>query len=437
MKKTILLTLISLLVVAVCFSQKNNTNDAYIGVNVELSSNNQYLKIIYCWDGSPANIAGLRNGDRIYQIDGKKINELTEPMTQIKGPSGTFVKLTIKRFNNTAFFDVNIPRISIPFDNKNYVSEGLLAALIFTDGFSTSSRFYPLTSALLYDSSRDMFNYKTYDFEYTNMKDPLMEKELFKKLGSYLDAKGMKRSEENPDLIILMNFYTGQKEQYIPPQQIISTRVKTVYNWYWGLSPMPITSSSTKGGYTDVTYLTTLNLKFLDAKEIEGNKIPPVVWSGSFSNTSKSKTLLLDQSVSYFAYMTWNFPEVWTQNSERYFYKHYAYTGLWFNRNNLKLIVEVIPESPAYKMGLRKGDEIIKINGYKLFPNYNKSGINKFYEMALAKKNSGFKYLFMFTNIAFKPYEPGVSTLEFIIKREGKKMTFEVTPEDKFIFMPL
>jgi membrane-associated protease RseP (regulator of RpoE activity) len=420
---------------AVCLSQAVSPEDGYIGVQTKISTDRQYLKITYCWQGSPADIAGLKVGDRIYRIDDKKVDELTDPVSHIRGASGTWVKLTISRFGQTDFFDVNVPRISVPFTDNSYVSEGTLTALIHTNDLTEYGRMDQSSMALLHDDSRDMYQYKTYDIELTSAEDPLLEKELFKELGSQLYGRGMKRSGENPDLIILMKFYTGQKEQYTPPQQIVSTRIKNVYNWYWGVVPVPLTETTTKEGYTDVTYLTTISLKFLDANEIEGSKLPPVVWSGSISTTSKTKQILLDDCDDYFALMLNQFPEVWNQYSEHYYLKHYSYTGLWFNKNDLQNISEVIPGSPAGKIGIQKGDKILSVNGYKLPFKYSDAGAKKWNTMAYEGARSGFRYLFMFSKLVFKPYKTDATNLVFKIERNGKKMTFEIKPEDRFVFL--
>jgi membrane-associated protease RseP (regulator of RpoE activity) len=198
---------------------------------------------------------------------------------------------------------------------------------------------------------------------------------------------------------------------------------------------MPLTETTTKEGYTDVTYLTTLSLKFLDANEIEGSKIPPVIWSGSISQTSKTKQILLDDCGDYFALMLNQFPEVWYQNSEHYYLKDYSYTGLWFNKNDLQNISEVIPGSPADKIGIQKGDRILSINGYKLPVKYSDAGPKKWNTMAYEGARSGFRYLFIFSKLVFKPYKTDTSTLVFKIERNGKKMTFEIKPESRFVFL--
>ena len=458
MKKIILITILILLNMIVCFSQEVKTESGYIGIKYKLSSDSQYLQINWIFSGYPADIAGIYAGDRIYKIDDKSIGELTDPLSSINGTIGSWVKLTLLRFGRDTFTEVNVPRIS-----SKYSPESIIAGMIYSDMiifnekfkagtlnrdsqyhtylprsseiWNDYSKYHRVPMTFIHDTSKDMFKYRTYDFEYTSVSDPLMEKELFKELGRHLDFRGMKRSQENPDLLILMNFYSDKKEQYVPPQQIISTHIKNTYNWYWGVySSVPIVESSTKEGYTDVTYLTTLNLKFLDTKEMAGSKVPPVVWSGSISETSKIKKALLKESYNYFSRMMYQFPEVWKQNIESCYLMYYTYTGILFNENDLRIIGDVIPKSPADDSGIQKGDEIISINGFELPSKYNNTRIIDLQKMAFEGPQSGLRYLFIPSGLVFKPYPTDNHILKFVIKRDHKKMTFEVKPLRKVFY---
>lgn len=432
MKKIFLISLATIFNITICLSQTDSATIGRIGIYYKTSPDKQYLKITSYNTGYPAAISGLKVGDCIYEIDGKKVSEIKNPGSNIAGTSGTYVKLTIKRFGIADLFDVNVPRIS--FDD-NSVSEGLLTALIHTEGYTDHSRMDQSTMAVLDDDDKDMLKYKTYDFELTSADDPLLEKEIFIELGTQLNDKGMKRSQTNPDLLIVMSFYSGQKEQYVPPQQIVSTNIKNVWNWYWGSIPMPITSTTTIDGYTDVTYLTTISLKFLDASEIDSSKLPPVVWSGSISQVSKTKTAIIDKCGDIFALLLWQFPTVWVPNSEYYYLQHYSYTGIIYNMNDMKTICDVIPGSPAGLAGIKKGDKILNINLLKVPKKYSDAGTNKWSYMAARGTYSGLRYLFMNANLVFKPYGKKVTTVKFVIKRDGKRMKFVVKPEDKFVFL--
>jgi membrane-associated protease RseP (regulator of RpoE activity) len=436
MKNITLTTLAVFFSISICLAQTDKPTMGHIGIKAKVSPDNQFVKILKVFQGSPAEISGLKAGDHIYAIDGIYVKNIINPISHIAGVSGTYVKLNIGRYGKTNSFDVDVPRISIEFsDNSNYVPEGVLTSMIHTNDFTSRDNMIHSSMAILDDEDIDIFKYRTYDFDLTSVNEPLLEKEIFKILEEQLRIRGMIRSQNNPDILIMMNFYSGQKEQYVPPQQIVSTHVKNVYNWYWGFVPMPITESNIKEGYTDVTYLTSILLKFMDAHEIGKSKLPPVIWSGSISQASKTKTPIIDQCDDFFSILLWQFPTVWFPNSEFYYLLHYTYTGIIYNLNEMRTIADVIPGSPAAKAGIQKGDEILKIFSLKIPDKYSDAGNNKWSYMAIRGTYSGLRYLFMFSKLKFEPYkQKNVSSVEFKIKRNGKGMNFEVQPEDKFIF---
>jgi hypothetical protein len=241
--------------------------------------------------------------------------------------------------------------------------------------------------------------------------------------------------------LIFISFYSGQKDQFIPPQQIVSTRVQSYFNWYWGYIPVPITETKIKEGYTKSTYLTNINIKFLDYKEIKNSNVPPVIWSSSYSEISGAKTFLSDCSKEIFNYMLLQYPFVVNENSENFFKNVYTYTGVIYDSDNLPVIADVVPESPAYNAGLKKGDEILKINDRKIDENLSNS---------IQWRNRGhfknaLRYLFInsdFKNDNLSIFAPLKSEYEdyknfndksiiFDIKRNGKKISISVKPEFK------
>jgi C-terminal processing protease CtpA/Prc len=182
---------------------------------------------------------------------------------------------------------------------------------------------------------------------------------------------------------------------------------------------MPITQSATTDGYSVVTYLTNISLKFLDANEIEGSKTPPVVWSGSISQALNTKTFLIDKCKNYFAHLLYQFPEVWHQNSEYSYMVNYTYTGIVYYLSDLKAIAEVIPGSPADKSGIKKGDIILNINGQELPSKYNYNDVKEY----MLSKNTGFRYLQSYS----KP-------ITIVFKRNGKKQTLSFTGESRIVY---
>lgn len=84
------------------------------------------------------------------------------------------------------------------------------------------------TTRVYTDADKDLSSFKTYTFDYTDAKNPLLGKELFKMLEGVLRKKGLSRDDNKPQLLITMNYYTGRKEKYTPPQTITTTGIEEV-----------------------------------------------------------------------------------------------------------------------------------------------------------------------------------------------------------------
>ena len=231
------------------------------------------------------------------------------------------------------------------------------------------------------DPDKDLSSYKTFAFDYTDKKNPLLEKELFKMVeaaltkGIYSKGRGLRRSEETPDILITMNFFTGEKEEYVPPETIVTTRIKQVWTtghigWTvtGGYEPVPITESHTKPGYTKVSYYRNIRLNFLDYSELKSGKkleTPPLIWTGevesesSFSDIRVLAPVLLNELLG-------EFPVKTGEGITRDVYKGtYGRIGVKLDAKDLRLIREVLPDSPAEKAGLKEGDIILTVDGEK------------------------------------------------------------------------
>ncbi len=435
MKNLLLVMLAHLLSITVCISQEVGLSSGSIGCKLQVSSDNQFIKVNMVIQGSPADVAGLKAGDHIIGIDGVSVREIKNPINHIKGTPGTFVKLAIGRYGKAGILEGNVPRISVPLsDERRYVTEGDLATRIYTNDFSEHRQMVQSSMAVLDDEDVNIFNYRSYDFEYSSAQDPLLEKELFKEVADQLNTMGLKRSQNNPDMLILMSSYSGSKEHYNPPQQIISTRISTAYDWYWGFVPIPITESTTQGGYTEVTYLYSISLKFLDAHKIGHSKLPPVIWSGSVSQASNIKSNLVDKSGDLFTLLLYQFPTVWIPNSEYYLLLHYTYTGIIYDLNDMRTVADVIPGSPAATAGIQKGDEIINIFNSRVPDKYSDAGKDQ-WSYVTSGNNNGLRYLFIMSNLKYKPYmQKDLKTVSFMIKHNGDRQKVRVTPQDRLYF---
>lgn len=78
---------------------KIDTSGEFGGLGIEVSVKRGQLVIVSPIEGTPAERAGIRPGDRIVAIDGKPTRAMTlhEAVRKMRGPKGTKVKLTIAR----------------------------------------------------------------------------------------------------------------------------------------------------------------------------------------------------------------------------------------------------------------------------------------------------------------------------------------------------
>lgn len=82
------------------------------GIGAELGVKNNLLTIIAPLQGTPAEKAGLRSGDKIIKIDGKNAGDMSveEAVDKIRGPKGEPVTLTIFREGDQDTQDIVIKR---------------------------------------------------------------------------------------------------------------------------------------------------------------------------------------------------------------------------------------------------------------------------------------------------------------------------------------
>jgi carboxyl-terminal processing protease len=82
-----------------------------IGAFVDLTEDG-FLLIVRPIEGQPADLAGLKEGDLVTHVDGESVlgKTLDEIVSEVKGPRGTEVMLTVSRENEPGPFDVTIQR---------------------------------------------------------------------------------------------------------------------------------------------------------------------------------------------------------------------------------------------------------------------------------------------------------------------------------------
>ncbi len=96
-------------------NETSSLQGEYEGIGAYVDTDGEYLTITSPIEGSPAEAAGLRPGDRVIAIDGEDMTGVAPEQARLKvlGPNGSKVTLTVAREGQPEPFDVTITRAKI------------------------------------------------------------------------------------------------------------------------------------------------------------------------------------------------------------------------------------------------------------------------------------------------------------------------------------
>src|SRR5438093_8241764 len=94
-----------------------------IGVTINKPSADAPIEVIRVIAGTPAQRAGIRNGDKIVTVDGVDVTNLQteEVANKVKGPEGTPVTIGILRAQEALSFTLNRARFSVPLETDTMI----------------------------------------------------------------------------------------------------------------------------------------------------------------------------------------------------------------------------------------------------------------------------------------------------------------------------
>jgi carboxyl-terminal processing protease len=96
-------------------NETSSLQGEYEGIGAYVDTDGEYLTITSPIEGSPAEAAGLRPGDKVIAIDGEDMTGVAPEQARLKvlGPDGSKVTLTVAREGEPAPFEVTITRAKI------------------------------------------------------------------------------------------------------------------------------------------------------------------------------------------------------------------------------------------------------------------------------------------------------------------------------------
>src|SRR5262245_54168406 len=91
-----------------------STMGSYPGVGIEVVAEDSAVKVLRPIEGSPADQAGMLAGDLIVKIDNADVGaDLGGAITRLRGPSGSSVKLTVRRPTTGELMDFSLRRAKV------------------------------------------------------------------------------------------------------------------------------------------------------------------------------------------------------------------------------------------------------------------------------------------------------------------------------------
>lgn len=122
--------------------QQTDLSGTFFGIGATLGIRDQLPVIVAPFDGSPADLAGVKAGDIIMRVDGEDVTALSlnEVVQRIRGPEGTEVVLSLLRPDETRSLEVTIVRgeIVVPAATWAMVPDSTIA-LIRLSQFSANA----------------------------------------------------------------------------------------------------------------------------------------------------------------------------------------------------------------------------------------------------------------------------------------------------------
>lgn len=115
------------------------------GIGIEIGIRNETLTVVSPLDGSPAQKAGLRAGDKVLEIDGVSTSGLSldAAVKKIRGPKGSKVTLTVSRDGLSESKEIEIGRdtINIPSVTFSKIDDDIVRIKVHNFYMPTSFEF--------------------------------------------------------------------------------------------------------------------------------------------------------------------------------------------------------------------------------------------------------------------------------------------------------
>ena len=360
----------------IAFSQVNPTIICQYGFTFEISMQKSWgynqPVVLTVTPNSPADAAGLRVNDIIEKINEKPtIGENIETIITWLQNSKNPIQMTI---SNLGEIHRNRTSGKICHFNNSLTEKDLANIYMFYSLENAQTRAFTCPFKTTVNPESNLIQYASFGFTAPDPNNPVVEKAINATIRKSLELRGLKYAEKNPDLIVQTHYSHASNPNFRNNANIDKFPVVCRYNIQTNsMEKLPIYYNPLIHT-NQAKFFLKLGISLIDNKR--NNNL--VVWECEANELLKSDYSLVDYAEFHIPLMFMQYPYPKSTETAEFYFAHfkYNYTGIHYNMDNLKEIIDVEPSSPAAKAGIQPGDIIEKINDIKFTSNTKKADNN-------------------------------------------------------------
>jgi len=210
-------------------------------------------------------------------------------------------------------------------------------------------------------------SFKTYDY-YLSSDDVLADRELIDKIAEMLEEYGLKRNQEDPDVVFTVVKDANQSIEYnYVPETVEHVQTGStstpVYGWkgkYLGSITNNKYQTVHSGGYTQKTASTSayLEVNFLEARRL-GEKTLPLIWQMKYNYNENTQANIDEIYASAVTWVNWPVRDFAQEKSTTYCTRYFYDDIPLFDFG-------IVLDAAAVVIGLDKNSDVVKKSGIRI-----------------------------------------------------------------------